>query len=372
MALPTTEIFLRSPYWVTTTETDLDYVLCELRVWTGDLSAEPAYPDVKLRSTGLNDTTSIDIAEFARDYVEVTFGGVADSNAVFISYQLYIYAAGQSTDPTPETRVYLTGLDGYGTFQDGVNFQWSNQVMISDNIVTAYHESSVRIPVLQNNFTGYKLQRYAAGWGDQNNLSTFRTVTGLTPVENTSDIINYIQSSYIGQYADRIIFEFSGSSDETVDIFYSDCSKYGNTKVHFVNRLGCTQEIHFKGRFDVSMKSKGSQYKRNLLSNGSYNNTRHQDYTLNRNGNIKMSLNTGWVNESENDTFIEMMMSEQVWIQVDSSKLGVGWIPKQSSLWTVPVTVKSNSSEIKNKVNDKLINYSFEFEAAHDWINTVR
>ena len=28
--------------------------------------------------------------------------------------------------------------------------------------------------------------------------------------------------------------------------------------------------------------------------------------------------------------------------------------------------------EIKNKVNDKLINYSFKFEAANDWINSIR
>lgn len=372
MALPTKEIFLRSPYWLTITETDLDYVLCDLRVWTGNLSSEPLYPDVKLRSTGLNDTTSMDISEFARDYVEVIFGGIADSNAVFISYELSIYTAGQATDPTPETRVYLTGLDGYGTFQDGVNFQWGNNLMISDDTITAYHETAVRIPVLQNSFTGYKLQRYAAGYGDQSNLSTYHTVTGLTPTESTSQMIKHVSSLNGGIYADRIVLEFDAYSDEIVDIIYSDCSKYGNTVVYFVNRLGCTQEIHFRGRFDVSMNAKGEQYKRNLLVNGSYNNTRHQEYTLNRNGNIKMSLNSGWVDESENDTFIEMMMSEQVWIQIDSTKLGAGWIPKQSPLWTVPVTVKSSSSEIKNKVNNKLINYSFDFEAAHDWINTVR
>ena len=123
MALPTKDIFLRSPYWLTIQETDLDFVLCELRIWTGLISAEPVEADIKLRSTALNDITSIDIAEFARDFIEVTFSGAAESNAVFISYQLQHFTAGV-IDPLPakEAKVYLTGFDGYGTFQDGVNF----------------------------------------------------------------------------------------------------------------------------------------------------------------------------------------------------------------------------------------------------------
>jgi hypothetical protein len=169
-----------------------------------------------------------------------------------------------------------------------------------------------------------------------------------------------------------MILEFSQGQDETVNFVYGPCTKYGVTRVYFVNRLGCIQEMHFAGRFNVDVIVKDEMYKRNILVDGNYDVNRHQNTTINKNGIIRMELNTGWRNESENDSIIEMMMSEQVWIQVDSSKLGVGWIPKQSSLWTVPVTVKSNSSEIKNKVNDKLINYSFEFEAAHDWINTVR
>ena len=371
MALPTTEIFLRSPYWLTVTETDLDYVICDLRIWTGALSAEPANPDVKLRSTaGLEDTTSMDIGEFARDFVEVIFSGTNESNAVFISYQLTKYIKGSVSEPTPEAKVYLTGLDGYGTFQDGVNFQWYRQIMMSDSVVTMYDDTPMYIPVLQNNLTGYQLQRYAAGYGGA--LSTFHTVTGLTPVENTANMIEYVASVIGGVYADRVVFNFNNTGNQYVDINYEQCNKHGNTSLYFVNRLGCVQEISFFGRFDVSMEAESEKYKRNLLVNGNYNKTRHQDYTLNKNGKITMSLNSGWRSEEENDTFIEMMMSEQVWIKVDTSRLGKGWVPKELDYWTIPVNVSSNSSQIKNALNDKLINYSFKFDAAHDWINTVR
>ena len=371
MALPTKDIFLRSPYWLTIQETDLDFVLCELRIWTGLLSAEPVLADIKLRSTALNDITSIDIAEFARDFIEVTFSGTAESNAVFISYQLQHFTAGV-IDPLPakEAKVYLTGFDGYGTFQDGVNFSWNKQVMISDTNITTYADTNISIPVKQNLLTGYTLYEFAAGYGG--NYSAFRTVTGLFPTETTSDMIVQVDTSYIGTYASKIVFEFSQGQDETVYIDYADCNVFGNTFVYFVNRLGCTQTMSFFGKTDVNMDTSSNKYTRNIIENGDYDPTRHQSFVLNKNGKISLNLNTGWRQEEENDTMIEMMLSEQVWIQIESDKLGVGWLPKTNTTWTVPVNMVSEKTLIKNKVNDKLINYSFSFEAAYDWINTVR
>ncbi len=368
--LPTSEIFLRSPYWVTVEDDNLDYVLCDIRIWTGQLNDEPEAPSAKLRSTGLDGITSMDIAEFARDYVEVTFDGNADSNAVFISYELSIYLTSSSSDPDPEDRVYLTGLDGYGTFQEGINFQWYKQVMLSDSEVSAYPDNNITIPVLQKTLTGYELKRYAGGYGGA--LTTFHTVTGITESDNTADLVRTISTSYQGNYADRITFKFFDRPDESVNINYIDCTKYGLTKVFFVNRLGCMQEMHFNGRFDVSMTATSDMYKRNLLVNGDYSNTRHQKSVLNKNGKIVMTLNSGWKSQEENDSIIELMMSEQVWVIVDSSNLGVGWVPKESGAYVVPVNVDTDDTVIKNRLNDKLINYTFRLEAAHDWINSVR
>lgn len=368
--LPTNEIFLRSPYWITINQVDLDYVLCDLRIWTGDLTSEPVNVSAKLRSTGLDDETSFDIAEFGRDYVEVTYDGNDESNAIFLSYELTIYLKGATVEPAPEDRIYLTGLDGYSTYQDGINYQWYKQIMLSDSIISAYPETTIAVPVLQKTLTGYTLQRYAAGYGGA--LSVFHTVTGISPVENTADLVRLVTSSYNGFYADRITFQFSDQSDKFVTINYMDCTKYGLTKVHFVNRLGCMQEVHFNGRFDVEMNATKDTYKRNVLVNGNYDSNRHQKSILNKNGVVKFTVNTGWKSEDENDTIIEMMMSEQVWVTVESAKLGRGWAPKQNSFWNIPVNIDSDQTIIQNRLNDKLINYTFSFESAHDWINTVR
>ena len=92
MALPANNIFLRSPYWVTKALTDLNYIVVSLNVWTGDLVADkPATASLLLRSTAFEGSASIDIAEFARDLVEVTFNGNQDSNAVWVSTQVAWY-----------------------------------------------------------------------------------------------------------------------------------------------------------------------------------------------------------------------------------------------------------------------------------------
>lgn len=365
--LPTSEIFLRSPYWLFVEESELDYVLCDLRIWTGELTAQPAQPTAKLRSTALGGKTSIDIAEFARDYVEVTFAGTVDSNAVFISYELTHYLKGAVTEPDPEQRVYLTGLDGYSTFHDGVNYQWWKQTMLSDNVLSVYEGTSMKVPVIQKFLIGYRLQRLQGGM-----YHTFRQENNFTPATNTSGLIRHITSSYQNKYADRLLLLFSQGPDEFVQFNYSPCTKYDVTKLFFVNRLGCIQEMHFGGAFGTEVSVEHNEYKRNILVDGNYDTTRHQNTTLNKNGKIKLSLNTDWRLETENDSIIEMMMSEQVWIQVDAERIGRGWAPKTSSIITIPVNLVSDTSKIKNRINHKLINYTFSFESASDWINTVR
>jgi hypothetical protein len=54
MALPTDKILLRSPYWITKSDTNLSYISIALRIWTGALADEPSDLTISLRSTALN------------------------------------------------------------------------------------------------------------------------------------------------------------------------------------------------------------------------------------------------------------------------------------------------------------------------------
>ena len=368
MALPTNKMFLRSPYWVTKTRSNLAYIIVEVTVWTGDLTAdEPVSPSLTLRSTAFDGTAKIDIAEFARDQVEVIFSGSQESNAVWVKTELTYWDSDGVTTAT-DAPVYYTGLDGFSYFEEGRNYNYPYNVLLGSDRVRTFKEENYKIPVLQDKLVSYGLQEWnGSAWVQ------FHTVTGLTPVEDTSEAIQYINTQNGSQYAERVQLNFSSGPAEYVYVDYESCTMQGYTNVWFVNRYGALQQLACFGRFDVSLSTMNESYKRNLSeSEGSYNDSRHQQTVLYKNGKISMTINTGFYKQSENDTFTELFLSEQIWVTVDKDSLGLGWMPKTSTSFTVPVNLKSQEFKMKTTRFDKLINYTLNFEAAADRINSIR
>ena len=83
--------------------------------------------------------------------------------------------------------------------------------------------------------------------------------------------------------------------------------------------------------------------------------------TLNLMGKESITLNTDYIDESCNEHIKQLMLSEQVWMTrlTDEEKI-------------VPLKVKTQSLQMKKRVNDKLIQYTMEFDVAADKINTIR
>ena len=146
MALPTNKILLRSPYWITKSDSNLSYIIISLRVWIDELTDEPVDSTVRLRSTALNGVASVDISELARDFVEVSFGDAGEeSNAVLVSsICTSVFLDGTSSTDVKE---YFLGLDGYGTFTDGANYSISKRVLMSTEVIRSYTDTNNRIPV---------------------------------------------------------------------------------------------------------------------------------------------------------------------------------------------------------------------------------
>ena len=69
-------------------------------------------------------------------------------------------------------------------------------------------------------------------------------------------------------------------------------------------------------------------------------------------------LNTTFIPEDQNVTIRELLQSENVWVTIDGT--------------TIPVVMKSNSVSFKTHNNDKLVQYSFNFEYANRLDNTIR
>lgn len=373
MAIPTNKIFLRSPYWVNVASANLDYAIVDVRVWTGDITTDrPSEPTYKQRATAFDEKTSFNISDLARDFVEVGFNGSLDSNAVWVEYQ--VTEVDESGSETVGSAVQLAGFDGFSYFEDNFNWQYDGDIWLTSDTITAAQETTMLIPVNTEYLTGW-LKYYTPGNPLGPTYILFDSAAGLSPTDDSNDLIDYISNTDGSNYATRIVFQFDNGTttySRTVDIKYAPCSKWGVNNVYFVNKLGAVQNVHFMGKSNVGINTTKDEFTRNLIENGTYDSNRHQIYTLNKNGKITLNMNTGWVLEEDGDTFTEMMLSEQVWILLDKDTLGIGWSGKTSSQFVLPVQIESSEMGIKNRINDKLINYNFSFVAAADRVNTVK
>ena len=130
--------------------------------------------------------------------------------------------------------------------------------------------------------------------------------------------------------------------------------KYEPVVVDFVNRYGAWQRVWFykasKRSFRTS-KDEHNFYKRDLVN---YDVDTPQRKQFNVNGIDSILLNTGWVDESFNDTVLKpLMLSEEIRINREPAKL------------------VTEQTELFEGINQKMINYSLNFEYTFDTINSV-
>ena len=80
---------------------------------------------------------------------------------------------------------------------------------------------------------------------------------------------------------------------------------------------------------------------------------------FNVNGKEKIVLNSGFVEEEMNEAFRQLLLSEEVTL----------YDYKENK--TYNVNLGTSELQYKQHINDKLINYTIEFEFAHEVINNV-
>ena len=110
------------------------------------------------------------------------------------------------------------------------------------------------------------------------------------------------------------------------------------------------------------MDVKKETYKANIISNGTYNRSNHVNREFNVVGKESVTLSSGFLNEEYNEVFKQMMLSEKVWITnlTDTEEQ------------ILPINVKTSNITYKTSLNDRLVEYTFEFDNSYDTINNIR
>jgi len=121
-------------------------------------------------------------------------------------------------------------------------------------------------------------------------------------------------------------------------------------------------KIYFSRKSIKSINTKGETYKSNLVNFDtlSYDTSRHQVSQYNKLGKESISLNTGFLSEEYNEVIKQLMLSEQVWLIASNDDE------------VYPVIPKTQNVTYKTSVNDKLVQYTIDFDFANDKINTIR
>lgn len=390
----------RSPFYIKVSDTNLQSAELKLYIYEGVKDDTPDVADLKytIEKSELEETNYVvfEISELVRDYIDAKYDGEYDSYCVWVNP--VITATNESgttiTSPTVTPSDYddqFIATDGYGYFEEGINPDFDEGLMMSEGIIYRINDRSINIPVSAEttNSVSFLL----------NGETVYSTTVGYDnpSAPTTSEAIQYISSdgfSDADSYRERVleaggIFEENSLLDafedeidlgeiDEVYINYTnatetktkvlkvktfDCSKYEPIRVTFINKYGAFQDLYFTRRSNESINVKTENYKASVMdfANFSYDTTSHQMRTLNLIGNEGITLNTDYIDESCNEHIKQLMLSEQIWMTrlTDEEKI-------------VPLKLKSNSLQLKKRVNDKLIQYTMEFDVAADKINNIR
>lgn len=383
----------RSPFFIKVSDTNLQEATLRLYIYEGaKQTGLPLAGDLKYTITKSeieeDNYVVFEISELIRDYINVEYDGEYDSYCIWV--RPVITALNESgvaiTSPTVVPDISdesIVAVEGYGYFEEGINPEPSTGLLQSNLIAYRPEDGSINIPVFAGGTNSLAFY---------NNGELVRTQV-VTDDDNTNQKIQYIASSGNSDsatYKERVlenggIFEDSrclqnflnsidiGAFDEVwvgtdegtqiIKIKTLECSKYEPIRVTFVNKFGALQDIWFDKKSVESMSTKSQSYNASVVdfSNFSYNTNAHQMRTLSLMGNESIVMNTGFIDESYNEVIRQLMLSEQIWMtKLTDEEL------------VLPLKAKTQSVQYKTHLNDRLVNYTIEFDMAFDKINNIR
>lgn len=287
----------------------------------------------------------LEIGELVRDYIDITFNDDYISHTKWVTAVVtYFDQDGlEYTYSNPQSFNYIA-TDGYGWFEEEINPELSRHALISANNI--YLPSS----------TAGKLPIFAEGVGK---VRIDSTDTQITDNGNSNQKIQYITIP-----ADSSTIRVYDTDDTTVlkTITVTNiCEpKYTPYKVTFTNKFGAFQDLYFFKKTIEQFNVTDETFKRNIITTStvSYDTTETQNQRYNVNAKTKLTLNTGFIKEDMNQTIEELFLTENAWINFEGKVL--------------PIIPVSKSMTFKTSLNDRLTDYTIDFEFGFDKINNIR
>lgn len=325
----------------------LKRVEVDLYIWEGLIGNQPTVPQYEINKARIDthNNITLEIGELVRDYLELSFNDdyVSETRWVRAVVEYYDESDNYYSYSNPEVFDFIA-TDGYGYFEDGTNPELSRHALISSNNIYLPESTAGKLPI------------FAEGVGK---VTIDSVDTEITDNGNTNQKIQYVTIP-----ADSSTIQVYDTDDstllKTITVTNLCEPKYTPFKITFANKYGAFQDLYFFKRTSETTNVTDETFKRNTIANATstYQTYEGQRQRYNVNSQTSLSMNTGFVKEDMNQTIEELFFSENVWIRYEGK--------------TLPVIPASKSLQYKTVLNDKLINYTVNFEFAFDRINNVR
>jgi len=252
-----------------------------------------------------------------------------------------------------DTNEYVC-LDAFTTYNDGMQLAIDTGstspalVLNNQNVTSNYYTNAYLNVVCQRNTA----HNFGVRYDDENN-NVLDTIAILSPSASL-EYFNYkipFKTSLSSLNYQKFILFYQNVFFTKIAIKIDEC-KYTPVLCNFVNRLGGWEFLTFFKAQTNSIAVKGTDYK--LMPNAlNYNIAIGQNQRFNLNGTQTVKLNTGFVDENYSELITDLLLSETVLLD------------------NKPVTLKTQGSDLKTVLKDRMINYEFEFEYAYNLINDV-
>ena len=383
-----TKINVRSPFYIKANNSSLASATMQLYIYTGVFTTnKPASAQYTITKNEIdtNNYVVFEISELVRDYLDIEFDGEYDSQTVWVESDITMYDAangGGSSVGTSNTD-YIA-FDGYGYFHEGTNPELSRGLLLSNNTIFRLNDSNVRIPVFTEDTnsvsffyqgvekrtisissstnTNAQIDYVTVSGSDNTDTYEERVLADGGTLETSSCLTDFLNQLDIGLVDE--VYIATDDSTEVVKILSTEECKYEPYKVTFVNKYGALQDLWFFKKSVESTNVTSEQFKASIFDQSTltYKTYKHQQQAFLAQGKDRITMNTGYVNDDYNAVLEELLLSEQVWYtEITETEEKV-----------IPVIPLTKSITYKTSLNDKIANYTVDFEHAFDKINNIR
>ena len=378
------KINVRSPYFVNLSTALLTSAKLEIRIYHG--GAESTWlgsPQYTLTSTAINEKVNFEISELIKDYIPAAFNGVYPNNLDATEDYTTMYVDYRVTETlstgvqSPVVTLGLRAFYGYGYFEEGANPQLLQGYLQSNTTILKLHDAPIRIPVDNENTNSvaflYKGQQVYS-WLPYTGLKIQDQIVYVSNGVNGADSFEERVELDGGTFEDNACidqFEEDFELFPVDEVFVSgvegltiikieniDECKYTPYKLTFINKFGAYQDIWMFKNSKLAMTTEKDKYKSNIINNGTYATYNAQVRLLTKNANQRLTLNSGYYPESNNEIFKQLFLSDKVWIEYKEK--------------TLAVNIENNNIDYKTILTDSLINYTMDVSFAFDTINNIR